>query len=396
MIIRWFISKKVREAVAMRQHVRKLLNAQRDILSPQAIAGIQAAMAALRKTVAGGADKAALKKEMENMEKAADRWLKPYPHPAWRENVEVLLVALAVAMGIRTFFLQPFKIPTGSMQPTLWGVTSTNLIDHPEIKFPTGLARIRDWFHGTSYVHLVAQADGPVEIIERPWPAVIFSIYQRVRVAGKWQFIWFPPDYGSPPAGTLEARAGLVDQSGRLKAGQFYRKGQDIVRMRVNAGDHLFVDRMTYNFRRPRRGEIIVFETKGIDESLRSHFAVPGNQFYIKRLVALGEERVSIGADHHLSINNHRLDASTPGFEFVYTFGPNAGDNEYFGHLPTGIFSDVNEEYQLRRNHLMVMGDNTRNSLDSRFFGDFAREYVIGKSWFVYWPISSRFGVGYR
>ena len=40
----------------------------------------------------------------------------------WRENVEVLLVAIAVAMGIRTFFLQPFKFPTGSMQPTLYGV----------------------------------------------------------------------------------------------------------------------------------------------------------------------------------------------------------------------------------------------------------------------------------
>ena len=65
---------------------------------------------------------------MENLEKAANKWLKPYPNAAWRENVEVLLVALAVAMGIRTFFLQPFKIPTGSMQPTLYGVTSRNLI----------------------------------------------------------------------------------------------------------------------------------------------------------------------------------------------------------------------------------------------------------------------------
>ncbi len=56
---------------------------------------------------------------MDGLEKAANKWLKPYPNATIRENVEVLLVALAVAMGIRTFFLQPFKIPTGSMQPTL-------------------------------------------------------------------------------------------------------------------------------------------------------------------------------------------------------------------------------------------------------------------------------------
>jgi len=61
---------------------------------------------------------------MENLEKAANKWLKPYPNAGYRENGEVLLVALTVAMGIRTFFLQPFKIPTGSMQPTLYGVTS--------------------------------------------------------------------------------------------------------------------------------------------------------------------------------------------------------------------------------------------------------------------------------
>jgi signal peptidase I len=40
------------------------------------------------------------------------------------------------------------------------------------------------------------------------------------------------------------------------------------------------------------------------------------------------------------------------------------------------------------------MGDNTLNSLDSRFWGDFSSSYVIGKSFFVYWPLTKRFGVG--
>ena len=73
-------------------------------------------------------DKKAVTDSLVRLEKSANKWLKPYPNAAWRENVEVLLVALTVAMGIRTFFLQPFKIPTGSMQPTLFGVTSTNLL----------------------------------------------------------------------------------------------------------------------------------------------------------------------------------------------------------------------------------------------------------------------------
>ena len=79
----------------------------------------------LQSAIDDGAKKQELRKQMETLEQVAGKWLRPYPHAAWRENVEVLLVALAVAMGIRTFFLQPFKIPTGSMQPTLYGVTST-------------------------------------------------------------------------------------------------------------------------------------------------------------------------------------------------------------------------------------------------------------------------------
>ena len=60
------------------------------------------------------------------------------------------------------------------------------------------------------------------------------------------------------------------------------------------------------------------------------------------------------------------------------------------GNLASG------REFKIEPNHLFVMGDNTMNSLDSRYWGDFPREYVIGRSFFVYWPITDRFGWGYH
>jgi signal peptidase I len=386
MILQWLLSKTVRQATAMRKHVQKILNHQRDVLQPQAVEAVQAAMAGCRKAVAEKADKAGLEKQMENLEKAANKWLKPYPNAAWRENFEVLLVALTVAMGIRTFFLQPFKIPTGSMQPTLFGVTSENLIEKPQIKIPTGLTRVREWFEGVSYLHLVAQDDGALDLVQPPFRILIFNIWQKVIVGGRTMMIWFPPDYGAPPAGTLEARAGL-------RFGQFFRKGEDILRLKVVAGDHLFVDRMTYNFRPPKRGEIIVFETRGI-------MGLPQDQFYIKRMVAMGGDRVQLGTDRHLIINGKRLDASTPHFENVYSFNPKEPpqDSHYSGHVDfpylAPYFQDKPEGVVVAPDHFMVMGDNTMNSLDSRTWGDFPASNVIGKSFFVYWPITSRFGWG--
>jgi len=392
MTLQWFFSKTVRQASAMRKHVDKLLNHQRDILSPQALEAVRAASGDLCKAIAENPDRPVLEKQMEKVEAAANKWLKPYPNATLRENVEVLLVALAVAMAIRTFFLQPFKIPTGSMQPTLFGVTSKNLMGDPDFKIPTGWERVRQWFEGTSYVQIVAKSDGDLERIDPALRILIFDIKQSLVIGGQTYTIWFPPDFGAPPEG-LRTRAGL-------QLGQHFHQGEDVVRLKVNAGDHLFVDRLTYNFRPPERGEIIVFETKGIPEENRNPWNIPGDQFYIKRLVGLGGENIQIGTDRHLIINGKRLDASVPHFEKIYSFNPKelAEKDRYSGHVDGGTpyFQGKSEGAHIPKGWLMVMGDNTMNSLDSRYWGPFPAEAVIGKSFFVYWPITERFGLGYH
>ncbi len=392
LIGRWFISKTVRHATAMRKHVHRMVCAQRDLLSPQALQAVLNSVQDLQRAICSGSKKEELLKRMEELETAANKWLKPYPNAAWRENVEVLLVALAVAMGIRTFFLQPFKIPTGSMQPTLFGVTSDNLIETPDFKIPTGLTRVREWFQGISYIDLKAKNDGALSRVGTPLRLLVFNIKQTLWIGGVPHTIWFPPDYGAPPGGTLEARA-------ELHPGQQFRKGEQVVRLKVRSGDHLFVDRVTYNFRKPVRGEIIVFETTGTP--------IPQQDtFYIKRLVALGGERVQIGPDRHLVINGQRLDAATPHFENVYTFDHERPprESEYSGHVNNShlapYFSGQPEGVIVPEGQYMVMGDNTVNSLDSRNWGSFSESKVIGKSFFVYWPITTghhgRFGWGHR
>src|SRR5690349_14898534 len=80
LILQWFLSGTVRHATAMRKHVQKLLNHQRDVLTPQATGAVEGGIQELQAAVAGGSDKAALEKQMQRLEETANKWLKPYPN----------------------------------------------------------------------------------------------------------------------------------------------------------------------------------------------------------------------------------------------------------------------------------------------------------------------------
>ncbi len=388
MNLRWFFSRTVRHASDLRKHVQKLLNAQRDILSPQALSAIQAALTEMQTALADDADDPALQKQMESLEKTATKWLKPYPYAEWRDNVEVFLVAIVVAMGIRTFFLQPFKIPTGSMQPTLYGVTTRDLRSDPNFQIPGFCTRAFEVLaHGTIYHQIIAPQDGEVVRVSRVDHSLRLVNRQTIWVQYSGSeaevplTLWCGPD----DDGKNQSEAGLTRP-------YFFHKGDPIISFKETTGDHLFVDRLTYNFRQPRRGEIIVFKTQGI-EGIQNW-----DQFYIKRLIGLGGETISIGADRHIRVNGRRLDASVPHFENVYGFNPRSAPEEghYSGHVldERSRMRTPEDTLQVRPGHFVVCGDNTVNSLDSRYWGDLPEQNVIGKSFFVYWPITSRFGWG--
>jgi signal peptidase I len=327
-------------------------------------------------------------------------------------------------MSLRTFFLQPFKIPTGSMQPSLYGVTSTpdfsrinygaadrekvraqvseQVLLGNRLRIPLGWERCRQWFEGNSFIRVVAKNDGELEAIDPPVRFLIFNLKQTLWIGGVAHTLWLPPDLGDPPPGAgsaLAARAGLLVRS-LAGPGRFFHQGDEVVKMCVRAGDHLFVDRVTYNFRPPRRGEIIVFATAGtqIDNQ---------NEFYIKRLTVLPEEQVQIGDDRHLVINGRRLEAGTPHFEKVYGFDPGTppAPSRYSGHVNgtvarkfglnsnlAPLFPDAGTVYTNAGNAFMVMGDNTCDSSDSRTWGSVPAGNVSGKAFFVYWPLTARFG----
>ncbi len=406
----WFLSASVRHATHMRKHVWKILCAQRDLLSPQAIEAVTASCRRLEAAGWATRDRRALEAEMSQLETVANKWLRPYPNASLRENVEVLLVAIAVAMAIRTFFAQPFKIPTGSMQPTLYGVTS--IPDHlkpfdaepADFQIPNRFMRyVEFWWSGIGYDFVQATGPGKLDPRTRDEPKkfLLFNLKQSFVVGDQTYTVWFPPD-------RLLQRAGLIDLYGRPSE-RVFQPGETLIKMKSFAGDHLFVDRFTYNFRRPHRGEIIVFETKDIPAMRLDQ----QGQFYIKRLVGLGGEKLQIGDDRHLVVDGRRLDASTPGFERVYSFNPSdpPAESKPSGHvnnraypaIPLApLFPDANAVFQVPDNHYMVMGDNTLNSSDSRTWGSFPQANVIGKNWLVYWPIgrqdgrTSRFGWGNR
>ena len=104
-------------------------------------------------------------------------------------------------------------------------------------------------------------------------------------------------------------------------------------------GDYLLIDEISYRFRQPQRGEVIVFRAPE-DKS----------QFYIKRIIGLPGEEVQIKDGKVVILNKNNPKVSV-------------GPGEYF-----------------------VLGDNREHSSDSRIWGQVNKKLITGRAFFRAWP----------
>ncbi len=135
-------------------------------------------------------------------------------------------------------------------------------------------------------------------------------------------------------------------------------------------GDHLIVDRLTYRFCSPRRGDLLVFLTRGIS-------GLPQDQIYIKRIVGMPGERLEIRGGSVFA-NGVRLTSADGLPPIKYATAD-------FMHRDDG---PPGSSYAVDKEGYFVLGDNSTNSLDSRHWGCVPRENVYGKVTGIYYPFS--------
>jgi signal peptidase I len=281
---------------------------------------------------------------------------------AWGENIEVLIVAFIAAMGIKAYFFQPFKIPTGSMQPTLYGITA-KASDAPTV-FDNVPLKYAKWFAtGDWYREVKVTKDGHLG-----------EPYGKSNDPANYYHMIAGHEYKIPNRHSVPYAVGSL-----VKAGSVLWSGH------ISAGDHLFVNRMAWNFGRPQRGDIMVFSTRGILGIRRQ------DTFYIKRLVAKGGEQISIRPPHVLIGGKVMMESE--GMRKVST-GAEPG---YWGYRNGGkLLFDPSVSYQVPEKHYFALGDNTLSSEDGRFWGSVPQANMVGPSFFVYWPFTKRWGFSRR
>lgn len=127
-----------------------------------------------------------------------------------------------------------------------------------------------------------------------------------------------------------------------------------------HSGDYLIIDELSYQFRAPERGEVIVFK-----------YPNDPSQRYIKRIVGLPGETIKIES----------------GKVFIYQDGEILFLDE-LDYLSQAVYTLGDVQITLSKEEYFVLGDNRPLSADSRRWGPLSEEDIIGRVFLRAWPFT--------
>ena len=436
----------------------KALAYRKDLLSSDQVGKLEFSINELRNALK---QKLVLIDELEEKAERLDQELKEfgglyYHKKGWVENIEMLMVAAIVVIGIRSFFLQPFIIPTNSMYPSFYGMQPNlykdsedvpNFLERGVDKILLGASHYRLKLESTGSLYLVLQNGGSFRPAQATFPdGRFFIIPNRVKeyvfeVGGKEHILQVPAEFDFD---TLIAQkfAGIEnlrdlplivsqDQGftgNRLKlSDSIYKTGDIAIAFDILLGDALFVDRMTYNFVKPKAGDPAVFRTASIDKFNRElgtpvRSFIGEDKYYIKRLVGEPGDRLQMVVPDSIFTNGTDVRKGTPGVlhrnnhpitgktafdenrkrtEMLAT-DPNAENPlKYPGYRAEGLLTNReiltvpqkdDHGNPTGLNAYFAMGDNSTDSLDGRAWGFVPENEIIGRAFVVYYPFTKRWG----
>ncbi|MEK7131270.1 MAG: signal peptidase I [Patescibacteria group bacterium] len=140
----------------------------------------------------------------------------------------------------------------------------------------------------------------------------------------------------------------------------FYVKGAS---MEPNFFDkeYLIIDELSYRFRPPQRGEVIVFK-----------YPENPKEYFLKRIIGLPGERIKVAEGQIIVYNKEHPEGIVL-------------NEPYLSHDLLTVGERITA---LNENQYFVLGDNRPNSYDSRRFGAVDKSLVIGRVFFRGWPFN--------
>jgi signal peptidase I len=149
---------------------------------------------------------------------------------------------------------------------------------------------------------------------------------------------------------------------------RYIPSGSMLPTLQIN--DRLIIDKISYNFSNPKRGDIVVFNPTAALEQQKFKDA------FIKRVIGLPGDRVDV-RNGKVFINGKVL------------------KEKYIDEAPKYNWSstELTPDGIVPPGHYLVLGDNRNNSYDSHYWGFVPKDKIVGKAIVRFWPIDRAGGI---